>query len=208
MIVEPDDVRKITGYKSTDDISDDDLTQICEVASQYIIRMAYRKHSREDPDADPDTGEHINGSNFRFQTKHSPIADKTGEDSVNGDDVSGYYLDDSYVKHDLYFTVEDAEVGFIKIYTDSGKTTAVPSTAKDMRITYHQCRRDLDYSLLKRAAVYYAAHLASMRVQDTDHLTTADLGKNQHLANTNPNRYLQTYKSLALLVSMPKHRVV
>jgi len=195
ILVTTDYVRALSGIKSTTDISDNDLMQIIYYAQKYTLRDIHKKHTREEPDPNPDTGDYIDGDNTTFRTKGYPIADMTYDEVTDTNDISGVWIDEDWGVNTATVTITSADYGIVDI-TQSDGTSAVPSTAKYIYLTYYEESDVFDKDLLIAATVYLAAHMAQQVFISQDKITLADLEGNKQLIKGKEDRFLKLYESI------------
>jgi len=202
ILVTTDYVRALSGIKSTTDISDNDLMQIIYYAQRHTLRDIHRKHTREEPDPNPDTGSGIDGSNTTFRTKGYPIADMTFDETTDASDISGVWIDEDWGVQTATVTITSADYGIVDV-TQSDGTTAVPSTAKYIYLTYYEESNMFDRELLIEAAAYLAAHMAQQIFTSQDKITLADLEGNKQLIKQGEDRFLKLYERIVRDIGFP-----
>ena len=179
LLVEAEDIKAITGVSSYD-IDDENLQRLAEYAQRYVMQCVYTKHHNEEPDANPDTGETWNGSNVTFRTKSYPIADITFDEEIDSEDISGVWIDEDWGVNTCSITVVNRELGIIKIYQSDG-STAIPSTAKHVYLTYYSEPENFDRELFIQAIIYFAAHCVENMIKGEEKITLADLESNKYV---------------------------
>ncbi len=179
------DVRKYSGITSKKSISDHDIsTQIWE-AYQEALDDVFEFWHDDIPNCNPDTGEWFDGSNTVFETAHGPIADKDGDGVVQGwgesscgTDIWGWWKDEDGDCHDLKITVNEAHCGKITITQTDG--TAIPSSAKWVKISYYTEWGTYNERKFRMAVAYLAAYKSIQAFKALDKATIADLDSNKY----------------------------
>ena len=189
-----EEVKQISGIVDENSISDKDFSQLLWHAYQIALKEAFIKHYDEEPKGNPDTGVWLDGSNKTFQVRHPPIADVNGDGTVDGDDLVGIYVDEDYNVHTLVCDVVNAREGIITLEQSDG--SAIPNTAKKVRVDYYQQPDRWDEDIFRKAVIYLASHLAQMRLKEPSKITIADLTSNRTLLEERQTEFLDMYKRL------------
>ncbi len=157
------------------------------------------------------TTANIDGSNKAFNTRHRPIADHDGNNTVEGTDgtlcgvdISGYWIDSNCDCQTAYITVNSAECGDITVTQTSG--AAIPASAKGAYITYWTETSYYNQDILRQATVYLASYHVANRFGELDRATQADLSRVQNQAYRTPpaKRFLDAYRGMLSLVGPSK----
>ena len=188
------EVKQVSGIVDENSISDKDFSQLLWHAYQIALKEAFIKHYDEEPKGNPDTGVWLDGSNKTFQVRHPPIADVNGDGTVDGDDLVGIYVDEDYNVHTLVCDVVNAREGIITLEQSDG--SAIPNTAKKVRVDYYQQPDRWDEDIFRKAVIYLASHLAQMRLKEPSKITIADLTSNRTLLEERQTEFLDMYKRL------------
>jgi len=202
LLVEPEVVRGVTGISDEYDVSDEYLQRITEYAQRYCMRVAYEKHFQEEPDPNPDTGSYIDGSNTLFRTKAYPIADITFDEEIDSEDISGVWIDEDWGVNTASITVVNRDYGIIRIYQDDG-STAIPSSAKYIYLTYYSEPANFDIELFIQAVIYFAAHCVENMLKGQEKITLADLESNKQIIQRKTQFY-DLYLDVINKISTPK----
>jgi len=189
-----EEVKQVSGIVDENSISDRDFSQLLWHAYQIALKEAFIKHYDEEPKGNPDTGVWLDGSNKTFQVRHPPIADVNGDGTVDGDDLVGIYVDEDYNVHTLVCDVVNAREGIITLEQSDG--SAIPNTAKKVRVDYYQQPDRWDEDIFHKAVIYLASHLAQMRLKEPSKITIADLTSNRTLLEERQTEFLDMYKRL------------
>ena len=189
-----EEVKQVSGIVDENSISDRDFSQLLWHAYQIALKEAFIKHYDEEPKGNPDTGVWLDGSNKTFQVRHPPIADVNGDGTVDGDDLVGIYVDEDYNVHTLVCDVVNAREGIITLEQSDG--SAIPNTAKKVRVDYYQQPDRWDEDIFRKAVIYLASHLAQMRLKEPSKITIADLTSNRTLLEERQTEFLDMYKRL------------
>ena len=200
-----EEVKQISGIVDENSISDKDFSQLLWHAYQIALKEAFIKHYDEEPKGNPDTGVWLDGSNKTFQVRHPPIADVNGDGTVDGDDLVGIYVDEDYNVHTLVCDVVNAREGIITLEQSNG--SAIPNTAKKVRVDYYQQPDRWDDDIFRKAVIYLASHLAQMRLKEPSKITIADLTSNRTLLEERQTEFLDMYKRLMRRLSGGVFRV-
>lgn len=201
-LVEPDVVRDVTGISDSYDIDDNALTRLILYAQKQAINTIFRKHKDEEPDPNPDTGEGFDGDNTTFRSKHYPIADITLDETVDSDDISGYWIDEDWGVNDCSITVTNARFGILTI-TQSDGSTAIPNTTEGVYITYYEEPPAFDREVFIQAICYLTAHAAEMLMKGQNKITIHDLERNQELVRRSSGHFLALYEQTAATIGFP-----
>lgn len=202
-----DDVRRKIGIDDSADISDSDLSHLCWSSYKQALREIHY-HKREVPNGDPDTGNKWNGSNFDFQTKNYPIADINGDGSVSGNttectqDIDTWWIDEDGSRQEGLVTITNSDNGEINITQSGG--TAIPSTARKVYVDYWVEPTNYDEFIFREAVGYLAAHYVSVRLQNREKITVADINNNEKIITQNPYRFIREYRRLLRLINKAK----
>ena len=212
MLFRKDILTKIRRYSgiSNESIDDEDLCGITIQALDEALNEAFDFHKDVEPICDPDYGVIFNGSNKVVRTPKTPIADHDFNGSVEGigatpcdGDITGYWIDSDYAKHDMYITVNDAKTGRITITQDDG-VSAIPNDYQGAYLTFWTEWESYDENIFLDAVSYLAAHHAILRMTDLHRATGADLPSNQSKIELNLNRFYRKYEMLMSKISRPK----
>ena len=151
--------RLITAFKTTD-ISDADVTAFIVIADELVSKAFATRHHKEKL-----TGT-IDSSNKYFYTRHKAIADQNADSDVTTSDLSVYYA--TYdTQNKIHFgtavevTAVVEEQGRIEVTTAPTSVTARAGVFCD----YWSTVQNIDYDLIKLAATYLVAHLASFKIR-------------------------------------------
>lgn len=189
-----EEVKQVSGIRDENSISDKDFSQLLWHAYQIALKEAFIKHYDEEPKGNPDTGVWLDGSNKTFQVRHPPIADANGDGTVDGDDITAIWVDEDYNVHSLTASVVNAREGIITLEQTDG--SAIPSTAKKVRVDYYQEPPRWDSNIFEKAVTFLASHLAQMRLKEPSRITIADLESNRTLMDERHTEFLDMYRML------------
>jgi len=212
MLFRKDILTKIRRYSgiSNESIDDEDLYGITIEALDEALDEVFDFHKDVEPVCDPDYGVIFNGSNTVVRTPCTPIADHDFNGSIQGygadpcdGDITGYWIDSDYTKHDMRITVTDAKTGRITITQNDG-VTAIPADHQGAYLTFWTEWESWDENIFLDAVAYLSAHHAILRMTDLHRATGADLPSNQKKIELNLNRFYNKYEMLMSKISRPK----
>jgi len=203
-------IRRYSGIEKTS-VKDDDVAGIGLEAYHEVMDDVYEYHRGITGICDPDYGVMFNGTNTVIRTKHTPIADHdfdgyvygTGNISRESDwvDITGYWYDSDYAKHETKVTVTDNVSGRITVtQTDD---SAIPSTHQGVYFEYWVEWESFNGKILKDAIAYLASHNLILRMTELHNATAADLPSNQRKIELNLNRFERKYEKLLDMISKP-----
>ena len=208
-----DVVRKIRQYSGVgkESVGDDDVAGIALEAFRETVDEIYEYHFKESPMIDPDYGVLFNGSNTVVRTKYGDIADHdfdgyvygTGNLSRNTDwlDITGYWIDSDYAKHDAKITVNDSITG--RITVTQNDSSAIPNDHNGVYMTYWTEWSTYNKRLMKDAIAYLSAHHLLLRMMEAHRATAADLPSNQRKIEMNMNRFQDKYYQILEKIAKP-----
>jgi hypothetical protein len=199
----------LSGISENKTISDDDLSYITWKAYQEVLDDIYEQHKDVVPKSDPYTGSGFDGTNTEFRTPDKYLADHDGDgqitDSTYSDacdgDISGWWRDEYYEKHDCKVTIRDSVDGNILITQTSG--AAIPSTHKGVYITYWTKYRTWKKSLFIEAVEYLAAYKVTRRFTQRDRATLVDIRNNQAIYKADNDMLLKEYEKIRDKIKKP-----
>lgn len=148
------EIRLLTGLTTTD-ISNDDLSQLLELAVEFIIKDLTIGVRDEEP-----TGT-IDGSNNTFEVANYPIADVDGDKVAGSLDVTVYQ-----------WTIDDdpstkSSIAVSTVYPRDGKivvTTAPTTSVKKLSIDYsYTLEKDINWDLVKMAVSYLTGYIFAIK---------------------------------------------
>lgn len=194
-------VRSISGVTQTTDISDADLTILLGYATQRTLLDTYRYIHHENIGPNPDTGNLWNGTNYTFQLRNPPLADKDGSGTVDSSDLGVTWIDSDYGVHtDAVVTIVSASEGIITI---KNGTDPLASSVLYVWVDYYTPYENVDTTLLEAACGYYCSHLVHLRLTEPDKVTLADLSGNKPIIEMRPTRFLEEYTRLIREIHYP-----
>jgi hypothetical protein len=197
-----EEVRKLSGYTETKTISDNDLEDIVDLATRFVLEDLYQERYREKVIDNDGTLADINGTNKTFYVKHHPIADIDGDGTVDSNDITGQWVDDNYDYQTAKIVVVDAERGKLTITQDDD--SAIPNDAKEILVHYWTRYLLPKESVIDDARKYLTAHLVEIRVAEPDKISIHDLESNRRLLQISPTRFLLLYNKIMRRVCRPK----
>lgn len=200
-------VRQISAINK-ESVDDDDLAEICMTTVDEVLSEIYSYHYHISPKCDPDISVLFDGTNKIVRTKHGNLADKDYDGVVQGKtdnvcslDVTGYYIDSDYAKHDVYVSVTDSVIGKITVTKTDG--TAIPSTNNGVFLTYWTEYESFNIEIMENAIAYLTAHHLILRLTDLHSATVADLPANQKKIEMNLRRFYYKYENLLERIRQP-----
>ena len=201
-------VRRYSGATSKKSLSDHDLAVIIWEAYTEALDEVYCYWHNDIPNCNPDDGKWFDGTNTVFETKHSPIADKNGDGTVNGwgesscgTDIDGWWKDADGDCHRLKITVNEAHCGKITITQLDG--TAIPSNNEWVRINYHTEWETYNERIFRFAVAYLAAYKCIEAFKALDRATLSDLHSNKSSIYASKNRMMNQYRKAINKVKRP-----
>jgi len=205
MWTEPRKVRDIVGFDDDAAVGDRELEEIIRIAQEHVKNELFTYHYDETVNGNPDTGATWDGSNTTYQTQYYPIQDSDYDFTVTGNtDVAGRWIDSTWTPQMANVTVSNVTYGILTI-CQSGGSTAIPSSAKTVKIDYYTCHRNLTRPILEDLTSYMAAHLVQGRLKTGTSISLADIQKNRMLIMKEPTEYLRIYR---LMVSKVEGAVI
>lgn len=204
-------INKIRSYSGVtkESVNDEDIAKIAMDATRECLEEVYEFHKDEKPTCDPDYGVMFNGTNKVVRTRCGRIADYDFNGSVQGyganpctGDISGYWYDSDYARHDAKIVVNDSISGRITLTQDDD--SAIPNNHKGVYITYHTEWESFNEKILEDAIAYLASHHLILRMTDLHRATAADLEINEKKLELNLNRFKHKYEILIEKISRPR----
>jgi len=202
------DVRRYSGIKSKKSINEHDIAALIWEAYNEALDEVYEYWHNDIPNCNPDDSKWFDGTNTVFETKHSPIADRDGDGTVQGygeascgTDIDGWWKDADGDCHRVYITVNDAHCGKITITQTDG--TAIPNNAEWVRINYHTEWETYNERMFRFAVAYLAAYKCIEAFKALDKATMADLHSNKQDIYMNKNRMEKLYKRTMRKIKKP-----
>lgn len=203
-------IRRYSGIEKTS-VKDDDIVGIGLESFHEVMDDVYEYYKDVEPICDPDYGVLFNGTNTVVRTKHTPIADHDFDGYVYGTgnisrptdwvDISGYWYDSDYARHEAKITVNDSVSGRVTVtQTDDNP---IPSTHKGVYFTYWIEWNSFNEHILRDAVAYLASHNLILRLTELHTATAADLPSNQRKIELNLSRFNRKYEKLLDMISKP-----
>lgn len=176
------DVTAIAGL-SEEDISNEELSVILELARRIVFDRVSAKVFRENP-------ERIDANYLVYQVKHYPIADLNGDGVVDAKDVK-VEVKNPVSSFDMWGEVEVETVkpdyGLIKLVNPVDNASSV-------FVTYAYLPPQLRNQDLDDAVNLMAAHILTVRLQNPDTIAISDFNKNELIVREDTNKFLKLYK--------------
>jgi len=202
------EVRLLAGIDSRKQIDDNELAFIIWNAWYEVAKEIFEE-VEETPCSNPTTGALFDGSNKLFKISKPPIADITGDGSVKGygesscaTDIDGYWIDEDGIYHKLKISNVSDEIGTINITQLDG--TAIPSSAKSVKVHYYSQWRFFDKYMFYKAVAYLAAHECLIRLQSLRATTMADVASNERRIIMSPNRMYKEFRRIIKYIRKPQ----
>lgn len=179
-----DGVRVITGL-TEDDISNDDLAVLLSYARRRFLADVLVKETREELTA-------LDSTRLTYQLAHYPLGSMENGTSPTGSDII-VETKSTTPSWGMWGTVEvsdvDAEHGLIKLSEE-------PPTGVNLYATYYHFPGAIDDVDIDEAVNYFAAHLATLRLEDPATISINDLVSNALVYKENkPTRFLDAYRA-------------
>lgn len=208
-------IRRKSGIEQYKSISDHDLALIAWTAYKEVIENVFELYKDVKPVCDPDYAVLFDGSNTVVRTPYPYLADHDGDGQITGattseacdGDISGWWYDSDYAKHDCVITVNDSITGRITVTQNDG-VTPIPNTNCGVYITFWTCCETFQLRLFRDAVEYLASHEVTRRFNELDRATLADLHSNQHVFLADPDRLEREYKKKLELIRNSEQRGV
>jgi len=190
------EVRLLVGLTQSD-ISNDDLDDLIELATQFCIRDLTISVRDECP-----TGS-INGVNKTFEVAHYPIADISGNKTVGAEDITVYTWGDKEnpaTKSSISVSTVYDRDGIIVV------TTAPSGTFEALSIDYsYTLEENIDWELVKMAVAYLTGYIFAIK-KFTVVPDSLSRGPIRFRYYTKPyNEYLSKYYELMNQVKSKRH---
>ena len=148
------EVRLYTGL-TQDDISNDDLDDLIDVATEFVVKDLTLAIKDEEATGD------IDGSNTTFSVCHYPIADTSGNKTVGSEDITVY----SWTDEDDPSTKSSISVS--TVYSRDGKivvTSAPSASIEKVTVDYnYTMEEDINWELVKLATSYVTAYIFAIK---------------------------------------------
>ena len=169
LIMNADEVRRITGLSDTNLIDDEAINSLLETAQEIAKQDVFGYAYQEMPRPNPATGVWFDGDNTRFVSWHYPLADANFDGSISGDDITGFWVDLNANIYDVLITVENEDLGILNITQSDG--TALPNTTFRMFISYYYKSPTFSDALFKKAVAYLVGDMAIKRLPEPSKIT-------------------------------------
>jgi len=190
------EVRTLTGL-TTIDVSDADLTELINLATDMIIEDLTISVIDEEPSGV------INGTNTTFTVYNYPIADVDGDKQVTGSDVTVYtWTDESDPSTKSTVPVSTIYPRNGKIVLQSAPSTSIEKITVDYAYTLEE---DINWDLVKVACSWLTAYLFCIK-KFTTVPESVVRGPVRFRYYTKPyNEYLNNYYHIMSLVKSKNH---
>jgi len=182
---------------STDDISDEELQDLINKATQIIIEELTIPVRDEEP-----TGS-IDGVNCSFSVSHYPIADTDGDKVVSTSDVTLYTWtdeNDPSTKTSVSLSTIHPREGII--VTSSPPSSSIEKITVDYSYTWEEA---LNWELIKLACIFLVGYLFAIK-KFTILPLAITRGPIRFRHYTEPaNKYLEKYRQIMSLIKSKEH---
>jgi len=193
MIPEARDLLGLT----TDDITDEDLQDLIDKATQIIIEEITIPVRDEEPSGS------IDGSNTTFSVNNYPIADSDGDKTVGSGDVTVYTWtdkDDPSTKSSISVSTVYPREGII--VTSTAPSSSIEKITVDYRYTFEEA---INWELMKLACAYLTGYLFAIKKFTVLPLAISR-GPIRFRHYTEPaNKYLEKYYQIMKWIKSKSH---
>lgn len=187
-------IRDVMGLGEDTGVSNPVILEIIKIAQEKLKDDLFEHHYDETPNGHWNTGATWNGVNVGFTVSY-PLMDINWDESVSGSDIVGYWFNSTNVPSTCSVTVSNARYGQINIYQSDG-STAIPSTAEDIKLEYYTTNRNINSQQLEDACTYLACHLIDICIKEPDNVTVADIEGNSKEILSRIDKRTSIYKNL------------
>jgi len=191
----PQKIRDIIGIGNDEILSDRQIEEQIRVAQEQVKEELFTFHWGETVEGNPDTGASWDGVNTKYQTSSYPIMDSNFDMLVNDSDVTGYWVDETYVPQVLSITVSSPTFGILTI-TQSDGSTPIPSSAEDIVVEYYSYHRSITPLQLENLTTFLSCYFVITTLKAGTSVSMVDLMKNEKIVLSDPNVYLFKYQRL------------
>jgi uncharacterized protein YjdB len=188
----PQKVRDIMGLDNDAVLNDRQIEEHIRVSQEKVKEQLFIYHHLETID-NSRAGDTWDGSNKTFNTTYYPIMDSNYDFTVDNNDITCVWLNSSYNPQTSTVTVSNATLGIITI-TQSDGSTAIPSDADDVMVTYYSCNRNISKKHLENLTTLWAAHLVLHSMKSPTSISMADYDKNEKILLSNPDQFKDEYQ--------------
>ena len=203
-------VRDFMGLGEDTGMQDSVIIELIRTAQNVIKRDLFFHHYDETPSDNWRTGASWNGSNVSFTVDY-PLMDSNFDGSVDGNDLIGYWFNNTSDASSCSFTVINSRYGHVNIYQSDG-SSAIPGTADDIRLEYWTLKNNISSQELEDLCTYLTCHLLSFCLKRPEKITIADIEGNteqlRELSDKNNSVYKTMYNEILNKTSNPKFKAV
>jgi hypothetical protein len=190
----PQKIRDCIGIGNDEILDDRQIEEHIRIAQEQIKEELFSYHWNETIGCNPDTGNGWDGSNTKYRTVSYPIMDSNYDMTVDGNDVTGRWVDENYDQQTALVTVSNATLGIL-IITKSD-ASAIPNSAYDVCVDYYSCDRTISKLLLENLTTWLGAHYVITTIKAGTSVSMSDLMKNEKIVLSDPNIFLYKYQRL------------
>ncbi|MBO8180267.1 MAG: hypothetical protein H0Z19_07285 [Archaeoglobus sp.] len=175
-------IRALTGLTS-EDISDEDITQVMQLANRIVLNTIQIRVTKEQP-------RQIGGDRTVYQTISYPLADIDGDGQVTANDIKVEALNPV----ESFNMWRELAVDQINPYYGLIKLAEAPTNGERVFVTYAYIPEWVKKEDIDDLVNLLTAHILTLRLQNPDTVAITDLGANELIVKKQETKFLEVYK--------------